>query len=166
MILMRYGIGVDNARPNGPRAGVAFLLSQLGAHASERFAHTLAEHDLSPALAGIMRLLSTEADWSQQRLAERLGMVPSRIVAYVDDLEARGWIARTRDSSDRRVNLLTVTAAGAAAFGEIATVARRHEREITAGLDDADRESLLRLLQKLAAASDLSPGVHPGYRRV
>jgi DNA-binding MarR family transcriptional regulator len=93
-------------------------------------------------------------------------MVPSRIVAYVDDLEARGWVARTRDPSDRRVNLLTVTAQGDEAFGVIASVARAHERRVTAALDDDERATLAELLGKLADASGLTPGVHPGYRHL
>jgi DNA-binding MarR family transcriptional regulator len=146
--------------------GIAFLLAQLGAHAAERFSSALAEHDLTPPLVGIMRLLQAEPGPSQQQLAERLGMVPSRIVSYVDELESRGWIARTRDTVDRRVNVLTITDAGRTAFTSIATIAREHEMRITAGLDDADRATLLDLLAKLAATQQLTPGVHPGYRRL
>jgi DNA-binding MarR family transcriptional regulator len=152
--------------PTPPRqGGIAFLLAQLGAHAAEQFSESLAESGLTPALAGIMRLLRTEPGLSQQQLAERLGAVPSRIVSYVDDLEGRGWITRSRDPGDRRVNVLTITDTGAEAFKALATVARAHERRITAGLDDDERSALLDLLVKLSAAQRLTPGVHPGYRR-
>jgi DNA-binding MarR family transcriptional regulator len=157
-------------RPGPQGGGIAFLLSQLGAHSSEQFALALAEHDLNPALVGILRQLMTGAGGaagpSQQQLAERLGLVPSRIVSYVDELESRGWIARTRDPVDRRVNVLTVTEAGREAFRAIATIAREHETRMTDGLDDADRGRLLELLTKLAAARELTEGVHPGYRKL
>lgn len=166
----------------GPHGGgIAFLLSQLGAHSSQQFARALAEHDLNPALVGIMRQLLTGAGVgpgvaagagvgsgvgpNQQQLAEHMGLVPSRIVSYVVELESHGWIARTRNATDRRVNVLTVTDAGREAFASIANVARKHEKRITAGLDAGDRATLFELLTKLAATQDLTPGVHPGYRQ-
>jgi DNA-binding MarR family transcriptional regulator len=151
-------------QPPGP--GVAFLLSQLGTHAAERFAVVLGEHDLTPPLAGIMRLLRGAPALSQQQLAERLGVAPSRIVSYVDELEARGWIRRTRDSVDRRVNVLNLTAEGQQAFTALAGIARGHEAAITAGLAPAERATLLELLTKIADHQQLTPGVHPGYRHV
>jgi DNA-binding MarR family transcriptional regulator len=157
---------VPTTPPPGSRFGVAFLLAQLGAHATERFSVALAEHELTPALVGILRLLQADPGPSQQQLAERLGMVPSRIVGYVDELESRGWIARSRDTVDRRVNVLTMTAAGREAFKAIATISRDHEKRITAGLDATEHDTLLELLAKLAANQELTPGVHPGYRHL
>ncbi len=152
-------------RNQPPRhGGVAYLLTQLGTHAADQFALALGEHDLTPPLAGIMRLLRGVPGLSQQQLAEQLGVAPSRIVTYIDDLETRGWIQRTRDSQDRRVNLLTLTAQGQKAFTSLAAVSREHETTITAGLTAAERETLLELLTKLADHLSLTPGVHPGYR--
>jgi DNA-binding MarR family transcriptional regulator len=157
--------------PNQPpmparTGGVAFLLAQLGATASEQFAQALAEHGLTPALVGVLRVLQFEPGISQQALAERLGLVPSRVVAFVDELEGRGWIARARDKVDRRVNVLTVTKAGGEAFKVIASIARTHERRTTAGLEGHERAVLLGLLGKLAGLRALTPGVHPGYRNL
>jgi DNA-binding MarR family transcriptional regulator len=152
------------AAPPARGGGIAFLLAQLGAGAADEFALALAEHDLTPPYAGIMRLLQARPGLSQQRLAEELGLAPSRIVAYIDDLEGRGWIERARDAGDRRVNVLTITAAGRAAFTAIAGVGREHEKRVTAGLSDAERTRLLALLTKLAQLRGLAPGVHPGYR--
>jgi DNA-binding MarR family transcriptional regulator len=149
-------------RPAG--GGVAFLLSQLGSFAAGQFATALAPHDLTPPYAGILRLLRMQPGLSQQRLAELLGLAPSRMVAYIDELEQRGWITRTRDPVDRRSNILTITELGGTAFASIAAVGREHERRITAGLSEAERSQLAGLLAKLAALRGLTPGVHPGYR--
>src|SRR3978361_2258392 len=127
--------GVPPPSPPAARGGIAFLLAQLGSHAAEQFASCLAKPALTPPLVGILRILWFEPGLSQQALAERLGMVPSRIVAYVDDLEGRRWVARTRDSGDRRVNVLTGTQAGQDAFASIAEIARDHESRVTVGLD-------------------------------
>ena len=113
-----------------------------------------------------MRQLMIDPGPSQQQLAQRLGMVPSRIVSYVDDLESRGRISRTRDTVDRRVNVITITATGRDVLKSISTIAREHEKKITDGLDEADRDRLRELLGKLATARGLTPGVHPGFRRL
>jgi DNA-binding MarR family transcriptional regulator len=155
---------VSPSPPPDARGGVAFLLAQLGAYAGQEFAAALAEQDLTPPLVGILRVLRFEPGLSQQELAAKLGMVPSRVVAYVDDLQARGWVTRTRDADDRRVNVLTVTKAGEAAFAAVAVTAHNHEAKITAGLTKTERATLLELLGKLVALRGLTPGVHPGFR--
>ncbi len=162
MILVDYGYRVP--RQTRPPIGNAFLLAQIGARAADRFAQALAPHDLTPPLVGIMRSLVTGPGASQQQLAERFGMAPSRMVALVDDLEGRGWIRRERDANDRRVNVISLTDEGRSAFGTIAAVAQEHERHITAALDDHERSQLHDLLSKLAASLELTPAIHPGYR--
>lgn len=147
-----------------PPAGAAFLLTQLGTFAAGRYAESVAELDLTPPLTGILRLLAVRPGLSQQALAGVLGAAPSRVVAWVDDLEQRGWITRVRDRADRRVNVLELTEAGRVALGEVATVARAHERRITAPLDAAERATLVELLERLATHHGLAEGVHPGYR--
>lgn len=147
-----------------PRFGVAFLLTQIGSHAAERFAVALSDHDLTPPLAGIMRMLLVEPGLSQQQLAERLHAAPSRVVGYLDDLDARGWISRVRDTVDRRVNVLSLTDAGRAAFADLGVISRAHEARLTASLDDDEYAALRRLLEKVAAEQQLERGIHPGYR--
>jgi DNA-binding MarR family transcriptional regulator len=113
-----------------------------------------------------MRLLTAEPGLSQQQLAARLRTAPSRIVSYVDDLAARGWLTRARDPGDRRINVLTLTAAGRGALASIAEISRAHDARFTAGLSDAEQAALRELLGRLAAARGMAPGVHPGYRRL
>ncbi len=163
MVLSRYRGAVTHSSVRGP--GIAFLLAQLGSVAAEGFSEAVAALQLTPALVGVMRLLMTEPNLSQQQLADRLGAVPSRVVGYVDDLEERGWVTRTRDTRDRRINTLTVTERGRAEFRGIADVARQHEQRVTDGLTDTERAELLALLGRLAALRGLTPGVHPGYSK-
>lgn len=150
---------------SGP-GGAAFLLAQLGAHAASRFGERMAEHDLTPPMAGIIGLLSAAPGTSQQDLAGRLGMLPSRLVAFVDDLEQRGLVQRVRDEADRRRNSLQLTQAGRAALATIGKAAREHEAALCAALSEREREQLARLLGRIADEQGLTRGVHPGYRSV
>jgi DNA-binding MarR family transcriptional regulator len=142
----------------------AFLLAQIGAHAASRYAERIAEHDLTPPQTGMLRVLRARPGMSQQELAETLGMQPSRVVAFVDELEAAGYVERVRDSSDRRRNSIALTAAGKAALRTIAVVAKAHDAEICAALTAKERATLAALLARIADEQGLTPGVHPGYR--
>lgn len=149
-----------------PQAGSAFLLAQLGAHAAGRFAERVAELDLTPAESGLIRAVALEPGRSQQALARQLGAPATRLVALVDGLEARGVLERRRNPDDRRLYALHLTPAGGRLLRRIAEVATAHEGDMTATLTDAEREVLRDLLSRIAEAQGLTPGVHPGYRRL
>jgi DNA-binding MarR family transcriptional regulator len=143
---------------------VTFLLSQLGTLASTRFADALHERHLTPGQAGVIRLLARNPGISQRELSQRLGTVPSRVVALIDELEKRDLVQRTRSTVDRRSQELALTARGEAELAAIRPLAEANERAFTAGLDSEERADLSRLLTKLAEAHSLDPDVHPGYR--
>lgn len=147
-----------------PATGAAFLLTQLGTHAAQRFAERTAEQGLTPPQSGILRLLRTNAGMSQQELANFLGMMPSRVVALIDEMEASGLVERTRHGTDRRRNVLVLTAQGEDALRAVMRVARAHEDELTAALTADERATLVELLTRVADQQGLTPGVHPGYR--
>jgi DNA-binding MarR family transcriptional regulator len=154
----------DCSKPRGP--GAAFLLAQVGAHAASRFAARLSEADLAPAHAGIFRILSTTPAISQQALATALGTVPSRLVALVDDLEARGLVERRAHESDRRTYALHLTDKGKATMETIGRVAREHRQDLLAALSDEEQATLSALLKRVAEQQGLLTGVHPGYARI
>lgn len=156
---------MDEPGANPHPIGVAFLLAQLGAHAAERFAERLTDLDLTPPLAGVIRLVGREPAMSQRALAHRLGAAPSRVVALVDELEQRELLRRGRSHSDRRVHELQLTPGGQQVLEQLSAVARAHDEELTAPLDDDARRELRRLLTRLVDANDLAPGVHPGYHK-
>ncbi|MBV9760368.1 MAG: MarR family transcriptional regulator [Acidobacteriaceae bacterium] len=147
---------------SGP--GPAFLLAQIGAHAARRFAERLAPLKLAPPDAGILRILRGSPGLSQQELAGRLGAHPSRVVALIDGLEQRGLVERRPNADDRRQYSLFLSPQGAATLEDIGRVAREHQEDLLRSLDKEERRQLAVLLQKIANAQDLTPGVHPGYR--
>jgi DNA-binding MarR family transcriptional regulator len=149
---------------SGPSSSAAFLLTQLGAHAAARYAERIAEHGLTPPQTGILGLLRGRPGISQQQLAEMLGMLPSRVVAFVDELESAGYVERVRDGVDRRRNALELTTDGKAVLRTIGTVAKAHDTEVCAALSSAEHKTLTALLTRIADQQGLTRGVHPGYR--
>jgi len=152
--------------PDRPGPGNAFLLAQLGAHATYAFAHRMATLGLSPPHAGVLRILGTRSGLSQRALATLLGMFPSRLVLLVDELERMGLVGRRESSKDRRAWQLHLTPAGQEKLKAIGRLAREHDDEISAALGTDERKQLAALLRRIADQQGLRPGVHPGYRRL
>jgi DNA-binding MarR family transcriptional regulator len=91
-------------------------------------------------------------------------LLPSRVVAYVDELEDRGYVERRRNPDDRRLHALYLTASGKKVIGKIGELGRQHDRLLTAGLDAQQRDTMRQLLATMAEHQGLRPHVHPGYR--
>jgi DNA-binding MarR family transcriptional regulator len=148
-----------------PRS-TAFLLTQVGALAASKFADRLSSTGLAPHHAGILRTIAKNPGISQQTLASLLGMLPSRLVTYLDELEGRGLLERHDNPEDRRLYALRLTEQGTNAIGEIGRVARAHDDEVCAPLSPDEREQLSSLLSRLADHHGLTPGVHPGFAKL
>ena len=142
------------------------MLAQLGHHAAQLFAERLAAVKLTPPHAGILRMIATRPGLSQQELSGQLGLLPSRVVTYVDELETRGEVERRRNPTDRRLYALYLTASGEKLMATLSEIAREHELALTAGLTGPQRKTLDELLAKLADQQGLTPAVHPGYRHI
>jgi DNA-binding MarR family transcriptional regulator len=146
--------------------GVAFLLSQIGAHAAGKFAARLAPLKLAPSHAGILRVISADAGISQQKLAKFLGMFPSRLVLVLDEMEKAGLVERKASVADRRTYALQLAPKGREALQAIGRIAREHQEELCAALSPKERETLAALLSRIARHQHLTPGVHPGYKQI
>jgi DNA-binding MarR family transcriptional regulator len=144
----------------------AFLLAQVGAHAASRFAERLNALQLLPPDAGVLRLLRMSAGISQQELAARLRIHPSRLVSIVDNLEKRKFVERKVNPDDRRLYSLHLTSSGVEILGQIGKVAREHQDALFSALSSEERVELASLLHKVADQQGLARGVHPGYQRL
>jgi DNA-binding MarR family transcriptional regulator len=147
-------------------AEVAFLLSQVGYHAAARFAERLEPLGLVPPHAGILHIIMHANSLSQAALGKKLGVFPSRLVGLLDDLEKRGLVERRDSPTDRRSHALHLTEAGRDAVKQIGRIGREHQDALCAALDASERAQLKGLLERIAAQQQLTPGVHPGFRRL
>jgi DNA-binding MarR family transcriptional regulator len=141
-------------------ASVGFMLSTLGHAISRRFLHALEPLELHPREFAVLRAVKTNDGQSQQTLAERLHIPPSRIVAIVDELESRGLVERRPDPSDRRVWTIHLTRRGQTLLDDAFNLVVQHERAISHALSAKERAQLLELLNRIAASLDLPTDVH------
>jgi DNA-binding MarR family transcriptional regulator len=144
--------------------GTGYLLSAIGAHSAMNFGRRLAPLDLTPPHVGLLRGIGLSPGSSQQAIADEFGIPPSRLVAFIDDLEHANLVERRRDDRDRRVQRLYLTKAGEKAMHQIVEIGREHEASLLRSLSDDERRQLHQLLERLATDQGIAAGVHPGYR--
>src|SRR5271168_1708249 len=145
------------------RRALGLLLSQIGTHAALSFGRKIAGLGISPPHVGILRWIHANAGKNQRELASHLGVLPSRLVVLLDELEAKGLVARERSPQDRRSQQLQLTRKGTRLLEKVERIATAHEADLASGLTEAERETLIDLCLKLAAYRGVSPHGHPGY---
>jgi DNA-binding MarR family transcriptional regulator len=146
--------------------GVAFLLAQLGAHAAGRFADRIAHLGITPAHAGILRFIARTPGLNQQRLAQFLGVLPSRMVLLIDELADKRLVQRRRRTKDRRHSELVLTKKGQRTLTKLSKIVVAHEADLCGALTREELDTLARLGRKIVHHQGLTPDVHPGYRNL
>ena len=88
-------------------------------------------------------------------LGAQSSMHKTKVSRAVAELERRHWLVRRPDENDRRVEHLTLTRAGLAAYREMVPLARAFEADLLRTLRDGERaaiETALAVLEKRLAA--------------
>ena len=86
---------------------------------------------------------------TQSDLAERVGVRGPTLTHHLDNLERRGLVIRERDASNRRVQRVQLTAAGAAMFHRLREAAVAFDRQARTGIPDDQVDELRRLLIRM-----------------
>ena len=113
------------------------------------FRSTLGEDGFGPRAFSALSLIVEFPNLSQSELARRLGIERSGLVAIVDELEARGFLQRNPVPGDRRVQALSATRAGRAAFARAQAAVLDHEDRLLSDLSPQERETLIELLRRI-----------------
>jgi DNA-binding MarR family transcriptional regulator len=158
------GVGQNSSVPSEERPfrSVGFTISTTGYALAKRFRELLAPLGLEPREFALLRTVATSEGVTQQAIGERMGVAASRMVAFVDALEARGLLERRQNPDDRRARALFLTPEGRSLLEQAFVVAVEHERRLTSELTDEEREQLLDLLARVGAEVGIPPGVHVG----
>jgi DNA-binding MarR family transcriptional regulator len=162
--------GVD-ARPNdgsadsdaeSPFRSVGFTISTTGYALQRRFRELLKPLGLDPRELALLQSLAATEGVTQQAIANRIGVPPSRMSTLVDGLEERGLLERRRSRESRRAHALYLTPEGVELLGRAFAVAVEQEQHLTSRLSGEQREQLLELLTLVGTQVGIPPGVHPG----
>jgi MarR family transcriptional regulator for hemolysin len=88
---------------------------------------------------------------TQRDLAKYIGIRQATLTHHLNAMEAEGLVARTRDAANRRVQVVTLTEKGTAAFISMAAAATVFDAKLRAGLAETDLATLETLLGRLTA---------------
>ena len=88
------------------------------------------------------------------------------MVILIDELPEKGLVERKRSQIDRRHSELALTKAGKKTLEKLSKLAAEHEADLCATLTPEERNALAALCRKIVAQQGLTPGVHPGYRKL
>ncbi|KRD37250.1 MarR family transcriptional regulator [Oerskovia sp. Root918] len=135
--------------PTRLRTLPSWLLAQAALEASRRVAERLAGVGAHRSHFAVLTTLEEFGPASQAALGRRCGIDRSDMVALVDRLVADGHVERNPDPSDRRRNIITLTATGAKRLDELGAVLAAAQEDLLAPLDDRDRRRLVDLLDRL-----------------
>ncbi|WP_292552297.1 MarR family transcriptional regulator [Mesorhizobium sp.] len=76
-------------------------------------------------------------------LGEQSAMHKTKVSRAVAELERRRWLTRKPDEKDRRIEHLTLTGAGLAAYREMVPLAKAFERELLGRLSAEERMAIV-----------------------
>jgi DNA-binding MarR family transcriptional regulator len=143
----------EKATPRLPEelvASATFLLKRLGFAAKEQAMEAYEDTGLHPYHYAILLVLDEGSRETQGAIADALGYDRGQLVGLLDELEEHGLIERRRDPDDRRRHIVRLTQDGKRMLRRLRALARRIEDDFLAPLGDEERESLHRLLLRLA----------------
>ena len=98
----------------------------------------------------LLALVQANPDVSARQLARALSVTPPNIAIWLDRLESRGLVARTRSASDARVQHVRLTDEGAAWVARATGQLQQAEQAALSHLSAAERAMLVELLHKVA----------------
>ena len=129
---------------------LSFLLARANAQSLSAGNAAFAKTGLRVRSYSVLALAAGGSRPSQRDLADFLRLDPSQVVALVDDLQARGLVAREADPADRRANVVVATPAGRVVYEQARAEAHAAEQKVFARLTGPERERLAALLKLVA----------------
>lgn len=123
------------------------------------FMEETAGHEVTPVQFAILNALLQDPGEDQVTLARKVAFDAATFGSVIGRLEARGWVRREADESDRRRKRLWVTADGAEAARRMRRSVGKVQSRILQPLDERERAQLVALLDRLVAAhEDIAAG--------
>ena len=138
-------------------AHLGFWLRMVSNHVSRAFAGKLTDKGVTVAEWSLMRALYDRASMPipPSHLADDMGMTRGAITKLANRLIAKSLIMREASPDDGRAQTLALTERGIELVPELAALADRNDAEFFACLTADERETMERLLKRMAERSHM-----------
>lgn len=130
------------------------LVSRVHLSWKRRVARNLAPYGLNPKQAFVLRRLREAGGLAPSAIAELLFADRPTVTSMLGTLERAGWVTRRGDPGDGRRVVIEISASGLAKLASVPEALWRSGRtafDPEGCLDEVERGTLMRLLEKLAA---------------
>jgi DNA-binding MarR family transcriptional regulator len=107
----------------------------------------LAQYDINGRELGVLAVLAGQEPASQQEAAQRLGIDRTTMVTILDTLEGKGLVSRHPSATDRRRNVVELTAVGQRIYEKASAAAFQAEETFLDPLKPEDREGFRQALR-------------------
>src|SRR3954453_16729277 len=109
---------------------------------SQEFERAMAESGGSASAWQVLLLVQSGQWGTQSHLAKAMGVTGATMTHHLNALEAQGLVRRWRDDSNKRVQQVELTEAGAEMFDRLRGVAVRHDKRLRSRLSGTEAEQL------------------------
>ena len=110
--------------------------------------------DLTPVQYAALVAIGSHPGIDATKLSEIIYFDRSTIGDVLYRIESKGWIVRESTTDDRRIKLLSLSAAGQEVLRQTEAGIRRVQKRLLAPLTEAEGKTLIRLLAKIADEAD------------
>ncbi|MFM9443719.1 MarR family winged helix-turn-helix transcriptional regulator [Streptomyces acidiscabies] len=141
-------------RPPSLLALPSYLAGHMARIGHDALVEAVGRHGLRLPHFATLTALADFGPLPQHVLADRLGFQRSHLGGYLDLVEERGLVHRTRDPADRRRQLVGLTDEGTRLQRTLWQVAEESQDSFLACFTPAERETLTALLLRLLDADD------------
>jgi DNA-binding MarR family transcriptional regulator len=134
----------------GAHGIVGYQLAQATIVTNQVFDERVGRSGMRRVEFTILALIHDNADVTARQLARALAVTPPNIAIWLDKLESRGLVVRTRSSADARMQHLRLTPAGRTLVQQSVQSLLEGERDALGTLSAAEQAMLVELLHKVA----------------
>jgi MarR family transcriptional regulator, lower aerobic nicotinate degradation pathway regulator len=110
--------------------------------------------DLTPVQYASLAVIRDVPDLDVTRLSSLVALDKATLAKVIERLEAKGWILRDGSDADKRVKLLRITPKGRKALTAAEPGVRRCQRRILEPLSEKERQSFMKMLERLVEANN------------
>jgi len=109
----------------------------------------LSSHGLTGVQVGLLTRLARSEGLVQAELGRRMAIEAATLTGIVQRLEREGWVRRSCDADNRRLQRVWLTEKARAALPGLLRVQSRYRRRALAGLDSTELATLENLLNRI-----------------
>lgn len=134
-------------------SGISSLISKIHSSSASFLKAELQTRglpDMVSSHGNILFQLSQAGTLTMKELSERIHRDKSTTTVLVNKLEAAGFVARTKDSTDSRVTHITLTETGKNYNDTLSAISATLNERCCQGLSEAEQQTLFELLTRIS----------------